>query len=227
MYKTLKKKLLATALILAPFAAFADNDQGYVKAMIGMNKLNQVKNFDSIKQKTNFSPVFTLGVGGEVIDDIRWEVLFDYNKVNFVANHKFSEFNSIYFNIKNVVINSLSLNIYKDLLNINDQVKLFAGIGVGQSQIHETIEWRAFFPHRKDKNLIIESNGNNYRKISQNFSYSATLGVDFKVSNDISLEATYRFMDHGYTKGKKVAKSVIDKKHYFGHAVHAGIRYGL
>ena len=227
MLHFLKNKIMTIAIILTPFTVFAEHTP-YFKGFFGINKFNQISNFNNFKQSSNFSPELGIGGGAGLIfdDSFRGEVIVSYTKITFRNNCKLSTFYDVHLNNKKVVINSTMLNIYKDFFDIAENVKFFAGIGLGISQINESIAWKTFAPSRNSK-IITTYTGVANRKTTYNFTHSIIAGVDFKVSPRLNLEFAYSFKNHGKTKSQMLQRVQLDEKLYINHNIYTGIRYNL
>ncbi len=228
MIRFLKTKLLILAMIMIPFSAFAEHTP-YFKGVFGINKFNRIRNFNNFKQNSNFSPDIGIGGGaGYNFDNtFRGDVLISYTKLTFHNHSKPTSFYDFYLNTKEVIINSIMFNVYKDFFTVTEHVKLFGGIGVGVSQITESITWEALVPDRSNTRKINLSTGVANRKVVYNFTHSVIAGLDFKVSDSINIELTYQFKNHGTTASRKLAKTDIDQKHYLAHKIYTGIRYNM
>lgn len=230
MLRYIKTKLLLLLLfIIAPNIALSE-PAPYFKGVLGINKINKLANYDNNYQKSNFSPDIGVGGGvGYVLDNgFRIELLATYTSLTFANNSKFDSFYELNVNTKNVIINSATFNIYKELLELSDKVNLFSGVGVGVSQITEFITWESLSPNRvAGINKITFAKGVTNRKIVYNFSHAAIVGIDFKVSDKINIEMTYQFKNNGLTPAKKMGKVNVDQKLYFVHNIYTGFRYNL
>ena len=228
MLHFLKNKLLIIAITLAPFSVFAEHTP-YFKGIFGINKLNQISNFNNFEQKSNFSPEIGIGGGaGFVFDNsFRGDVIVSYTKVTFHNHCRLSSFYDVHLNNKRVVINSAMLNVYKDFFEIAENTTIFAGIGIGVSEINENITWKTFSPNLTNNKLINTYQGVTNRKTTYNFTHSITAGIDFKVSSRLNLELAYSFKNHGKTKSQTVQRVHLDEKLYLNHNIYTGVRYNL
>ena len=224
----LKNKLLIIAIILTPFSVFAEHTP-YFKGFLGINKFNQIRNFNNFKQSSNFSPEIGIGGGaGFTFDDsFRGEVIVSYTKVMFHNHCKLSSFYDVHLNNKKITINSTMLNVYKDFVDLTENVKFFAGVGIGISQINETITWKTFSPNSRNNRIITTYKGVANRKTTYNFTHSIIAGIDFKVSPRLNLEVAYSFKNHGKTKSQMLQRVYLDEKLYINHSIYTGIRYNL
>jgi opacity protein-like surface antigen len=228
----LKNKLLTillnTTIILYPFCVFADQGP-YFKGLIGMNKFNRIKNFNDFRQNSNFSP--EIGVGGGIgfnfDKTFRGELIVIYTKVNFHNHCNLNSFYDTHLNTKRVTINSTMFNIYKDFFEVTKNVNFFGGVGIGISQINESITWKVFYPDIRNRRNIKVSKGATHRKNVYNFSYSLMAGMDFEVSEKLNIELGYQFKNLGITKPKTMQVVYLDGKTYISHNIYTGIRYNL
>lgn len=228
MLSFLKNKLLIIAITLAPFSVFAEHTP-YFKGIFGINKFKKIGNFNNSHQTSNFSPDIGIGGGaGYNFDDtFRGEVLISYTNLTFADCSKIDTFYDLHTNTKKVTINSAMLNIYKDFFKITDNVNIFAGVGIGLSQINENITWKTFAPNFTNNKLINTYQGVTNRKTTYNFTHSIMAGIDFKVSSRLNLELAYVFKNHGKTKSQTVQRVHLDEKLYLNHNIYTGVRYNL
>lgn len=225
--KKLKRIISTIILTLSPFAALAGNGSAYFKGMIGANKLNDIKNFNNLKQKASFAPEMSIGAGAgfNFSDTLRADILVSYTTVYFYNSRKLITFYDTHLNSTESTINSTIFNVYKDVFNLDEDVSVFVGAGAGISQINESIRWEVFFPDKKNPNNIITAKGDIYRKTVYNFTYSLIGGLNFKVTPQLNIEIAYNFKDHGLTSSKMIGKVHLRKKHYKGHSIYTGIRF--
>lgn len=228
MISKLKNTLLTIVVILSPLSVFANTGM-YFKGQLGMNKFNNVRNFNDYKQKSNFSPEISIGggIGLEFDDSFRGDVIVAYTKVTFHNNCRLSRFYDTHLNTKKVVINSITFNVYKDFLDVAENVKLFAGVGLGISQINETIYYKTFLPDSRNRRNITTLTGATHSKTVYNLSHNVTFGLNFEVSDRINLETAYKFKHHGVSKSRKMHVVQLDEKLYRSHGIYTGIRYNL
>ena len=228
MINYLKTKLLILGTILVPFSSLAEHTP-YFKGIFGINKINKIANFNNSYQKSNFSPDIGLGggVGYSFDNTFRGEVLITYTNLSFSSRSKMDTFYDLNVNTRRVIINSAMFNIYKDFFEITENINMFAGVGVGVSQITEYITWESFSPNTVTRNRITFAKGITNRKTVYNFSHSIIAGLDFKVSDKINMELTYQFKNNGITPSKKLGKINVDQKHYLVHNIYTGFRYNL
>jgi len=228
MLHFLKNKILTIAIMLTPFSVFAEHTP-YFKGVFGINKFNQIRNFNNFKQSSNFAPEIGIGGGAGFTfnDSFRAEVMVNYTKITFHNNCRLSTFYDVHLNNKKITINSVMWNIYKDFFDIAENVKFFAGVGIGVSQINETITWKTFSPNRSNNKAITTYKGVTNRKTTYNFTHTIKAGLDFKVSPRLGLELAYSFKNHGKTKSQTVQRIHLDEKLYINHSLYTGIRYNL
>lgn len=227
MLHFLKNKILIIAIALTPFSVFAEHTP-YFKGIIGINKFNQIKNFNNFKQSSNFSPEIGMGGGAgfNFDDSFRGEVIFSYTKITFYNNCNLSTFYDVHLDNKKITINSAIFNVYKDFFEIAENVKFFAGVGIGVSQINESITWKTFSPISNSKTINTYKGVAN-RKTTYNFIHSFIAGIDFKVSPQLNLEFAYSFKNHGKTKSQMLQRVNLNEKLYMSHNIYTGIRYNL
>ena len=228
MISKFKNTLLTIAVILSPLSVFA-NTGTYFKGQLGINKFNDIRNFNDYEQKSNFSPEISIGggIGFDFDDSFRGDVIVAYTKVTFHNNCKLSKFFDTHLTTEKVVINSIMFNIYKDFLDVADNAKLFAGVGIGISQIHETIYYKTLLPDIRNRRNIITVRAAIHSKTVYNFSHNVTLGFDFEVSDRFNIETAYNFKHHGVTKSKKMRVVHVEEKLYRSHGIYTGIRYNF
>ncbi|WP_425364665.1 outer membrane protein [Candidatus Tisiphia endosymbiont of Mystacides longicornis] len=260
----MKKLLLIIATstaLLTSSASFADENQPanvmkanpnehrfYLKFEGGASKLNteKLENY-SVKVKSNATGILGVGVGYYITDNVRTELT-----LNFLTNPEFkgSFSNGIDIKVFKLKISgqgktkgnvkSLLLNSYVDLY-ATDNVKLFAGAGVGMAQVKEKTTGTIIVEAEvkdEDENEVgkISETFSDSSKNANNFAYQLTAGVSFNLTKSIKLDIAYSWRDYGETKPGEINIKIKDmdvyseksgKTPYRGHNLMAGIRFDL
>ena len=225
MFKKLIK-LIATTSLLFSGLALADNKY-YIKSGIGINQINTTKfsnhDFEGKIRLTNSFPLIELGVGSEITDSIRSELLFDYY---FLFNTTETSFNPNKDQFKIAVktkAESLMFNIYKDLLTIG-KFTPFLGGGIGIATLKESGTGYAV---SAEDNMHFPLEGAS-KKTFCKLAYKLTAGVDIKISKDIIGEVSYNYFNLGNNKSRIIGGlKNIGNRSYAVHNVTAGLRFNL
>lgn len=242
---TKKNCITGIAIIILTSSTLAEDRTGfYLKANVGANQMNKVKekNFATEEQiylptnksKTKISPVFNIAAGFYLNNLVRHDLSFRYQKINFkksVINFNIydNDEDLNYIGISKVnrksSIYSLMFNSYIDL-PINNNFNFFFGGGIGIAQIKEKLNqtWNInafqqnnFIGSHIDKHFFKSKN-------KRNFAYSLTSGISLKVSDNTNFELTYNWQDFGRTKYKD---KDVTKNRYNGHSIMTGVRFDI
>jgi len=197
----MKKVLLAAAVsVLATSSAYAMEDIFFVKANVGMSKLNKVKGL-----KSNNDIHFGVGAGYHVMDNARVDLAFDHfvNPEHKNGTKKYKG-----------DINTLLLNGYFDVFNV-DAMKVFVGAGVGLGQV-------------KVKYTDGSDSDSGTGKQNNTFTFAGYLGAGYEFTKGVTGELTYSYRDMGKTKKfKSINGFDMSAVHYRGHHVTAGVRFDI
>ena len=233
------KKLLCTAVILmlptlwvnvsakadypvenAPY--FSYDNVFYIKAHSGVVSFSPIKSGD-IKIKSPFAPVYGLGLGYYITSDFRADVTFEHYN-NPIYKHFIKGYydEDIATKAKGK-INSLMLNMYADLFEINS-AKIYAGAGVGAALVQAK-----FFKRIIDRKANIDISGTSSSKLSTNFVYSFTLGAAIPISKSTNIDINYYWKNFDKTKSKRdeFGDETTSIFRYKGHVVSVGVRLDI
>ena len=197
------KKVLLTAAavsVLATSSAYAMEDIFFVKANVGMSKLNKVKGL-----KSNNDIHFGVGAGYHVMDNARVDLAFDHfvKPTHKKGTEKYKG-----------DINTLLLNGYFDVFNV-DAMKVFVGAGVGLGQV-------------KVKYTDSSDSDSGTGKQNNTFAFAGYVGAGYEFTKGVTGELAYSYRDMGKTKKFK-SKNGDDMSavHYRGNHVTAGVRFDI
>jgi opacity protein-like surface antigen len=198
------KKVLLTAAavsVLANSSAYAMEDMFYVKANLGLSKLNKV-NAPGAKLKSKNDAHFGVGAGYHVMDNARVDLTFDHfvNPVHEKGADKLKG-----------GINTLLLNGYLDVLNV-DAMKVFVGAGLGIGQVKAK---------HSDSNLGTAKQNNT-------FTFAGYVGAGYEFTQGVTGELIYSYRDMGKTEKYKSKNGLsVSEVHYRGHHMTAGVRFDI
>ena len=213
----MKKILLTSAAVavLASSSAYAMQDTFYVKAQAGWSKMSELK-IEGTKFKSNNDMSFGVGAGYHVMDNVRVDLTFDH----FVnPTYKSKDSKILDFKVKGDV-NTLLMNGFVDLFDA-DVAKVFAGAGVGVSQV------KAKMTATLDGK---ELQGSDKAKQKYNLAFAAYLGTSYEFTPGVTGELTYSYRDMGKTKKFKDSDgntAGAGTLHYKGHNIGAGVRFDI
>lgn len=209
----------------------------YIKADVGISKMKNAKqhnvypeddiNVPTNKSKPKMSFPVSIAAGFYLNDYVRHDLSFGYQKVNFKksvvdcvwydrAGNILDEQGKFTVNRK-ATIYSLMFNSYVDM-PINDQFQVFAGAGLGIARINEKGNLSVTQLNKTKVGDKVKS------KKKQNFAYSLTTGISYKLNDNTNLELSYKWSDYGKTKYKD---KDVTKNRYRGHSILTGIRYSM
>ena len=200
------------------------SSKSYFKLIVGRNNLPPIKSFNNSKQNMSNNIYGGVGVGFDVDDSLRMDLLFEYSTTNFYLNSKFQELNVIYPNLRNTLINNISFNIYKDLYNFTDNMTFFVGGGIGCSEIIEKIKYVTFSLDSKDSTKIKRYEGRLANKSRFKLSYNLAAGLNYSISSSAKLELMYNYKNYEKTKNKIRGIGEDLNVKYGCHIVTIGVR---
>lgn len=207
-------------VVAAPCAAATKAGMFYGKVEAGVSFLNRAKDkyFDVKMTSKSPSGIFGFGAGYYILDNLRTDLTIDFlTKAKF----KKSDCNAGYLlehkadNITTVMING-----YYDLYEFG-MFRPFLGAGIGWGQLKEKIY------HTDGINVLNKST-----KRANNFVYQLSAGASFDITQDITGELSYRWVDYGKTKHAKDCNAACGSKkygktHYATHNIIAGLRFAM
>lgn len=218
------KKLLLAAAATAAFSssAFADNEF-YLRGDAGYNKFNDVK-VSGVSLKGKYSPSMEFGVGYNVMDNVRAELVYGYH---FNKDRKWSKtpVAGVKDDVRNVSlkgkIQTLMVKGYADVADLG-VAQIFAGAGVGFAQKDFTASVGTTTITAPTTTVAASTKTTDTAKKdkSNGFTYSLALGSSFDVADSVKMDVQYNFQDFG-----KVSKAY--KVSYRAHAIKAGVRFAL
>jgi opacity protein-like surface antigen len=201
----MKNLLLVTIIaisLLFSVSSLAIENQFYLKAKVGANKMANIKLNDK-KLKQNTAMFLGGGLGYYILDNVRTDLMFAW-----VANHQSKYSAGTNSKIKPQIA-TLMLNGYVDIVDISI-CEFFVGAGAGVGQL---------------KNQITKNNGVSVSSGKKNnLVYQLTLGVATKLAPGVKVEAAYSWKDFGSTKE---IKNHIKSLAYKGHNVSLGVRFDV
>jgi len=212
----------------------------YLKGNIGISKMKSAKQVNKYQKKgkivmdipnneskSKMSLPISIAAGFYLNDYIRHDLSFGYQRVNFkTSDQKIQWFdnrgniidqNGNWGVTRKATIYSLMFNSYVDV-PINDQFQVFAGAGLGIARINEKGHLSLTQLNNTKTSDTVKS------KKKQNFAYSLTTGISYKLSDNTNLELSYKWSDYGKTKFKN---KHVTKNRYRGHSILTGIRYSM
>lgn len=219
-------KLIAVTSLLFSGLTLADNKY-YVKAGIGINHIHTVKfsnhDFEGKIRLTNSFPLIEFGVGRKLTDSIRTELVFDYYFLFHTHETSSNQNKDIFKILVTTKADSLMLNVYKDVFKLG-KITPFIGGGVGVATLKEvgkgfalSAEDRVYIPLEKSS-----------KKTFYKFAYKLTGGIDIKISETATLEASYNYFNLGNNKARIIGGlKNIGNRNYGVHNITAGLRFAI
>lgn len=220
------KKLLLTAASAAVLStsvlstAFADvENMYYLKANAGGNMMNKTTDkWSGLKLKSKTAAIFGFGAGYYLMDNVRTDLSLEFvSSPELKKSGNFSNGHSGSAKHKGEVM-ALMVNAYVDMFDIS-VAKVFAGLGVGMSQVKEKVSIV--------DNTDSRQSGDASSKKNNNVAYQLTLGTSSEVAPGVNAELAYSWKDFGKTKAKSGDDSWAGTTNYRGHNLMAGIRFDL
>lgn len=233
--------MLLSSIVLAGDQA-TERNGFYFKADVGASKMKNAKQVNKYqgerlgriitidapnsKSKSKISLPINIAAGFYLNDSIRHDLSFGYQVVKFrTPDHtiQWSDDRAIIDREGKIGINrkatiySLMFNSYVDF-PINDQFQVFAGAGLGIAKINEKGNLKLTALNQTRIGKTIRS------KKRQNFAYSLTTGISYKLNDNTNYELSYKWSDYGKTKFRD---KDVTSNHYRGHSILTGIRYSM
>jgi opacity protein-like surface antigen len=225
MFKKLNL-LIATASLLFSEVAMADNKY-YIKAGIGINHIHTVKfsnhDFEGKIRLTNSFPLIEFGVGTQLNESIRTELLFDYYFLFHTHETSSNQNKDIFKILVTTKADSLMLSVYKDVFKLG-KITPFIGGGVGVATLKEvgrgfalSAEDRVYVPLEKSQ-----------KKTFYKFAYKLSCGLDIKISETATLDVSYNYFNLGNNKARIIGGlKNIGNRNYGVHNITAGLRFAI
>ncbi|WP_425363790.1 outer membrane beta-barrel protein [Candidatus Tisiphia endosymbiont of Hybos culiciformis] len=185
--------------LLFSASSWAIDNQFYLKAEVGANKMNNIKLNDK-ELKQHMAAIIGGGVGYYVLDNVRLDLM-----LNFLANQQSKHSSDATYSKIKPQITTLVLSGYVDIFDISI-CELFIGAGAGVGQL---------------KNEITKFGTANATNKKNNLIYHLTLGIAARLAPVVKVEVAYSWKDFGNTKE---IKNYIKSLPYKGHNVTFGIR---
>lgn len=215
----MKKLLLAAAAttVISSSVAFAGaEDMFYLKAHVGANMMNEVKDKQTeLKMKSEVSPYLGFGVGYYLMDNVRTDLTFEhYFEPTMKKKGDVNGFKGVTAKHK-ADLNALFVNGYVDLFDLSI-AKFFAGAGLGAAQVSEKV-------------IISDALGKDQDKVKKqtNFAYALHVGAATEFAPGINGELSYSWKDFGKTKAGNKEFPKFSKTNYKGHHFGLGIRFDM
>ena len=172
----------------------------------------------NITRNTSGTPGNGLGAGIEFYIENSANANVAYGSLEIVADDVTDDSENGKFVVnRKATIYSLMFNSYLDF-PINDQFQVFAGAGLGIARIDEKGNLELTALNNTKTGDKIKS------KKKQNFAYSLTTGISYKIADNTNIELSYKWSDYGKTKFKD---KDVTKNRYRGHSILTGIRYSM
>ena len=213
----MKKIILAAAAattILTSSAAFAGTEDAfYLKGNVGWNKMrDSTIRGSKFKCKAENSFLLGLGVGYYLMDNVRFDLMFDHF-FDPEMKHSFSGASNKYSSKIKGEINALTINGYVDLFDVSI-AKIFAGAGVGMAQVKDKFTLTS----SPNDGTPAETSSISSKK-ANNFTYALHLGASMEFAPGVNGDLSYSWKDFGKTKDTKVS--------FKGHNLVFGVRFDM
>jgi opacity protein-like surface antigen len=232
--------ILLTTILFTTGAIAQDERNGfYLKGELGGNKINNTKQTadnledgNTLNSKSEFTPIYTLGLGYYINDIFRTDITLNYSSVSFdnakgrvkFIDDENDEVLLQYTLARKSGVHSIILNNYADF-NITDDISVFFAGGVGVAQIKEKLKLTTKILLNNAYDSTHNESISTKPKI--NFAYSLTIGASTKITDNVHIELAYSWKDYGKTHPRLDGERTPDKAHYRGHHVGLGIRFDL
>jgi opacity protein-like surface antigen len=204
----------------------------YLKTGIAMMKNNTIGELlssstpDTIRSKSKYSPLYSLGIGYYFSDSIRGDFVFGANFIDFKEGHYTLYRNtgiSKFVQKRKANIYSAMFNCYVDVIKLSD-FSLFAGAGTGIAQLMENV--RVNTSEYTTANILFDQDRLSRYRECFNFTYSLIVGGTIKLNDSFKLDIAYNYQDYGKLKPRNDPPT-LDYPRYKGHVVGIGLRFDI
>jgi opacity protein-like surface antigen len=245
----MKKMLLvaaATAALSTSLAttALADvENEFYAKFNVGATKMNDEKDSDTgLKMKSKVAPIFIIGGGYNIYENFRGDLTIEHaSNLEMKKTGVSTKFNNDGFTGNTTIkhkgtASAMIFTLYGDV-DVS-AFKLFAGAGVGVSQVKTKITGKATIAEIPAANNVPlvpakDVTSSVSTKSKTNAAFKVTVGASTQIADGVDMELAYAYTNYGKDKGKSAQTFSRDVKvntgttRYAGHSVTAGIRIGF
>ena len=161
-----------------------------------------------LPKKLNKSGIYNIGIGYRITDNIRSDLNLSYRNFKYKANKNNQTVGNGNLNNKfsqQIKSYSIFLNGYYDFININKIAKpyLTTGIGYGKNKSKDLIHISTL---TANNGTTVAQDRDVYKGSTQNnFIWNAGLGSRFVINDRFNLDLSYKYVNLGKTKTKRIA----------------------
>lgn len=196
----------------------------YIKLGHGVNIISTTKVdnqgfIGDIRLQHKF-PSIELGIGRQLDDSIRAEVIFTYYYLFYLKELSRNQEQDIFKVTYKSKIDNLMLNGYKDIFTV-DRLTAFVGGGIGFSSIKDKGKGEVVYKEKYGPTKLESARSH----LAHRFAYKLSGGIDIYLYDNVHAELAYSYLDLGYNKPKKVdGRYSMNKRKYQLHNIALNIR---
>lgn len=183
------------------------------------SSLNEVNTFDRLnldRKKNDTVAGLRIAYGVNIplwSNNMRAELEYGFNGKAKLDGHSFSPNVNYKSDIKSQF---LMANVYYDF-DLDSDWTPYVGAGIGYARV------------KASNNISSAGQTDSFSKSSGNFAWNLTAGITYDLTEDFSIDASYRYMDYGKAKANGETKSyrINSESKVRSNELNLGIRYRL
>lgn len=223
---SMKKYILSSCLIVSTALA-SENNNLYAKVGTGLNQINpiviQTNDLNGKIKLSNKFPLVEAGLGFQLTDSIRTELVFDHYFLFCSEENSSNIFGDTFKVNYKTKISSLMFNGYKDIITTGTFTP-FVGGGIGISFLHD----KATGSGKNSANEVFELLDPVSSQQVHRFAYKITAGVDVKLTDNSTLDLSYNYLNLGRNR-PRVLEGINNMiaRDYLVHNLTASVRFNF
>ena len=221
----MKKYILGSCLIAS--TAYASENNLHAKIGTGLNQINpiviQTNNLNGKIKLANKFPLVEAGIGYQLTDSIRTELVFDHYFLFFSEENSSNAFDDTFKVSYKTKISALMFNGYKNIITAGIFTP-FIGGGVGISFLQD----KATGSGKNSTNEVFEILDPVSSQQVHRFAYKLTAGIDVKLTDNSTLDLSYNYLNLGRNKPRILSgQNNMIARDYLLHNLTASIRFNF
>lgn len=223
---SMKKYILSSCLIVSTALA-SENNNLYAKVGTGLNQINpiviQTNDLNGKIKLSNKFPLVEAGLGFQLTDSIRTELVFDHYFLFCSEENSSNTFGDAFKVSYKTKISGLMFNGYKDIITTGIFTP-FVGGGIGISFLHD----KATGSGKNSANEVFELLDPVSSQQVHRFAYKITAGVDVKLTDNSTLDLSYNYLNLGRNRPRTLSgQNNMVSRDYLVHNLTASVRFNF
>lgn len=221
----MKKHILSSCLIVS--TALASENNLYAKIGTGLNQINpiaiQTNDLNGKIKLANKFPLIEAGLGSQLTDSIRTELVFDHYFLFCSEENSSNAFGDAFKVSYKTKISDLMLNGYKNIITAGIFTP-FVGGGIGISFLHD----KATGSGKNSANEVFEILDPVSSQQVHRFAYKITAGVDIKLTDNSTLDLSYNYLNLGRNRPRVLSgQSNMIARDYLVHNLTLAVKFNF